>query len=183
MEENCMLIAVDGDGVLFDMLGAINIRNPKFNPSGVVDYDFKVETYGIPREEVLRMFGEYETFRRQKLYRGAKEGVNQLLSLGDVVGYTAVPEDCIDIRRHQYKKVGITKAHIYTTDEKPVIDVDVLVEDNIDVVKNYVGTKTLCFLIDRPYNRGYEAPNVIRVKNVMEVASTLKKLCKTLKKV
>lgn len=177
-----MLIAVDGDGVLFDMLGAINIRNPKFNPSGVVDYEFETETYGIPRDEVLRMFGEYETFKRQKLYRGAKEGVTQLLSLGEVIGYTAVPEDCIDIRRHQYKKVGIYRANIYTTDEKPVIDVDVLVEDCLDVVKKYEGTDTLCFIIDRPYNRGYSAPNVIRAKNVMEVAGKLKKLNKTLKK-
>ena len=178
-----MLIAVDGDGVLFDMLGAINIRNPKFSPSGVVDYDLKTETYGIPREEVFTMFGEYETFTRQKFYRGAKEGVNQLLSLGDVIGYSSVPEDCVDIRRHQYKKAGIHKADIYTTDEKPVIDVDVLVEDCLDVVKKYEGTDTLCFIIDRPYNRGYSAPNVIRVKNVMEVASKLKKLNKTLKKV
>lgn len=175
-----MKILIDGDGVVFNMLEAIESREPMFCPSGVVDYGFKTESYGISRQEVFKYLSDLETFKRQKLYRGAKEGVRQLCSMGSVYGFTDVPDYVKDFRRHQFKKLGINKVFIVSDKVHNLEDCDVLIEDSLDVVRAYPDS-TIRFLIDRPYNRCSDDYGIIRVKNLIEVARVLKKIKESLK--
>ena len=176
-----MKIVVDADGCLLNMLDALKSRDERFIPKGVTDYGFKNENYGIPRADVFKYIVEKETFEAQRPYKGAKEGVNQLMSLGTVVGWTSVPEDVVELRRHQLYKLGIRNFSIHSGTKPIIKDADVVIEDNPAELDRYKDTDCIRFIIDRYYNRGYN--DAIRCKNIMEVAQTLRKMLHTLKKV
>lgn len=177
-----MKILCDVDGCMLDMLGAIKRRNNKFLPSGVTDYNFKNETYGISRGEVIAYLGDEVTFRFQKPYRGAKEGIKQLNTLGEVCAWTKVSERLFSYRDFQCHELGIDTKYIYTVKKDTDID-DVLavIEDCVDNLNLWKDKGVYRFIIDRPYNResavGKEAlEGTYRVKNLLEVYDILKKL-------
>lgn len=177
-----MKILCDVDGCLLDMLKAVSLRNPSFKPSGVVDYDMKVQTYGIPRDEALKLIGERRTLELQKPYRGAKEGIVQLKTLGDVCGWTLVPADLMSYRAFQCKKLGLDYTYMYDDDKSTDIDdVYAVIEDNAVKLDEWRNKGVVRIIIDRPYNRadsvGAEVlEGTYRVKNIMESFELLKKL-------
>lgn len=176
-----MKIVLDTEGVLMNMLDAIKKRDPRFVPRGVTDYGFKTPGYGILREDVFRYLSEKRTFELEQPYKGAKEGVNQLQSLGTVIGWTTVPEDVVELRRHQLYKLGIRKFSIHSGDKPIIKDADVVIDDSPEELEKYKDKDCIRIIIDRYYNREYK--DAIRCKNVLEAAQTVKKIMKTLKKV
>lgn len=177
-----MKILCDVDGCLLDMLKAVSLRNPDFKPSGVVDYDLKVESYGIPRDEVFKLLSEKRTFELQKPYRGAKEGIVQLKTLGSVCGWTSVPEELKSYRAFQCKKLGLDSTYMYVGEKSTDIeDVCAVIEDNALYLDKWRGTGVIRIIIDRPYNRADSVGKEVlegtyRVKNIMESFELLKKL-------
>lgn len=166
------MILLDMDGVCFDMLGAIKKRNNAFKPEKVESYDFKQGDYGISRKEVLKLLAEPETFSMQSMYRGIYDAVYRLSRLGKTVGYTSVPEDCVDIRRRQIDLLGIDPCVFIG--KKPVItSATVVIDDDPSVLDMYKGMDTKCFLVSHTYNKDYNADHVIRVDCVGEAVKIL----------
>lgn len=177
-----MKILCDVDGCLLDMLKAISLRHTSFKPSGVVDYGFKTPSYGISREEVFKLLAEKRTFELQKPYRGAKEGITQLKTLGKVYGWTSVPSELVPYRTFQCKKLGLDGQYVYEGDKSTELDgVVAVIEDDAKTLDRWREKGVIRILIDRPYNRensvGYEVlEGTYRVKNIMESYELLKKL-------
>lgn len=170
-----MQILIDGDGVLFDLLGAIHNLNPKFNPKGVVDYNFKTETYGIPRSELLPYLLDENTFRHQPIIKGAKEAVAQMSGYANIIGWSDVQPNIRSIRQWQFKKVGIRSTIL----DKSMTKADVVIDDNPDQLARF-DDNIQKFLINHTYNRNIQLPsNTIRVKNLMDVHKILVKQSKS----
>lgn len=167
-----MKIYLDCEGCVYNMLEAIKRRNPKFRPSGVKQYNFKDCDLGIERSEVLKYLGELETFQREPLYKGAQEGIRQLMRIGTVVGYTTVPESVADYRKWQLKKLGITNMAIYIGDKPYMTDADVVIDDCPDVLSMYDSSKTLKIMITHPYNTMYM--DAYPAKNLIEAVGTIR---------
>lgn len=168
-----MKIYLDCEGCVYSMLDAIKRRNPDFKPKNVVNYDFKDCDVGIPLDEVLRYLEDSETFRLEPLYKGAKEGVRQLLSLGEVIGYSTVPSEVTDFRKYQFKKVGVTKTKIFVGEKPYIPDADVVIDDCPDVLKLYDSETTLKIMVNQPYNKFYK--DAYRVKNLIEASEIIRK--------
>lgn len=169
-----MKILIAGDGVIFNLLEAIHIRDNQFLPSKITDIEWRNGDYGISRTKALSYRRQVETLKHQPYYRGAREGVRQLLKLGTVEGYTSVPRSCKDFRLHQFQKIGISKVHMFTGD-KTVMDADVVIDHDPFVLKQYENTDTMCILIDHAYNRTDTSDSIIRVKNIMKAFEIIKK--------
>lgn len=174
-----MLILVDADGCMLNMHDAIKERNHNFKPREVKDYDFINEGYGITREEVFSYLSDKKTFELQKPYKGAKEGINQLNSLGKVVGYTTVPEEVKSLRKHQMHKLGVRNFSIHTGDKPIIKNANVIIEDCPRVLDKYKEMDCIRIIIDHPYNRGYT--EAIRCKNLVEAAQIVKKITRSFK--
>lgn len=169
-----MKILIAGDGVIFNMLEAIHIRDKRFLPSKIKDMDWKTGDYGISRTKALSYRKQVETLKHQPYYRGAREGVRQLLKLGIVEGYTSVPRACKEFRMHQFQKIGISKVHFFTDCKLPLA-ADVVIDHDPNVLEQYRGSDTICILIDHAYNRTESSDFIIRVKNVMKAFEVIKK--------
>jgi len=179
-----MVIYCDVDGCLLDILTAIKRRDERFIPTNVCDYNFETEVYGIPREDVLRYLSQKKTFTLQKPYRGAKEGIKQLQTLGKVIGWSRVPDNVRELRMYQLKKLGIRSAHLYGMKEGKIIldNVDCVIEDCAEELAKHKDKQNLIrILIDHKYNRAKyigksQLEGVYRVKNILEAYELLRKL-------
>lgn len=168
-----MLILLDCDNVVYDMMAALKARCPGFDPKGVTDYHFETETYGVPREQIMDCFTEQETFEKEPLCKGAKEGVRQLQSIAQVVGWTDIPGPIQDYRRWQFKKVGVRKVILDKT--IPDWEIDAVIDDNPEQLWRFP-PEVQKFCIAYPYNADKELPpNCTRVRNLIEVHQILRK--------
>lgn len=171
------MFLLDMDGVCYDILSAIKIRNKRFNPNGVEKYNFS-GNIGISREEVFRYLKEPKTFELEKLYEGVEVGIRKLKQVTDVIAYTSVPDSCYDIRFRQITNLGLV-GHVFNAD-KPVISYCTgILDDNPAELDKYLGTGAKLFLQDRVYNQvennpEYDFSKYIRVNSIEEVVEYLR---------
>lgn len=171
-----MKVLLDIDGVVMDILSAIQRLNSDFMPHEVYRYDFtESPNMGIPRSEVLSIIGSQDVFRVQAPYAYALLGVHEMKELDiDLIPFTAVPKDCFYIRRRQLDNLGLYGGYIYNVkDDKPVIeDVDFIIEDNPTELDKYPLEKRIC--LSRNYNMWYD--DCKKFGNLHEIAMYMKEV-------
>lgn len=164
------MILIDVDGVMYNLLDAIKMKYPNFNPENVVSYDFKCPDLGISREEIMKCLKDPYIFASEPLYEGVHEGLEKLKDLDECVAYTSVPDSCMSVRCKQLLDIDL-KGMISTDLCKPMIECTALIEDNPEMLLKYKGTNTIRICIERPYNMGcdcdYMAKNLSDAYNFL----------------
>lgn len=166
-----MKILLDGDGCVFDMMSAVHSLDSRFLPENVLDYDLSIPGYGITRQEFLDIANHPSVLVHQPLYDGAEQAVKGLLSLGTVVGWSAVSEANKPGRAIQFASLGV----IHIDLEKRVhMDANVVIDDDVRQLLRFDDSVER-FLIRRRYNETQNVPsNVIVVPDLESVVRYLR---------
>lgn len=165
-----MKILLDGDGCVFDMLSAVQRIEPKFCPAKVMDYDLKLEGYGISRDRFFEIANHPSVLKYQSLYPGGREAVQNLLSLGHVVGWSGVSDLNKPGRALQFAILGVYDIDL---DKSFHEDADVVIDDDVRQLLRF-DKSVKKFLITRQYNQHLTLrEDIVRVSNLQSVVDCL----------
>ena len=192
------IIGLDIDGVLADMAGSMVtiynyksicegappfIKNDSYDVSDLVDYDF---TKLIGKEcfiEMVKTMESKEACSRLPAYNYSKRLYSKLCDIGNVIFITkpfSLYKNWYVERNTWIKKnFGVNQDHIIYTSKKHLINADILIDDCIDVIKDWVlYTNKPAIKVERPWNKDYKDDNVGIAKNLLEIPEIVVNLLK-----
>lgn len=158
-------------------MGAVHNVDNRFNPDRILDYDFKLPGYGIPREEVLRLLNNPEVFSKARYEDKAIEGIRLLKEYGyNIKAYTLVPDnqEIYNIRREQISRLGL-EGYIFKGDKAYIKNVWAIIDDSPHILNKY-SSRTNRIIINQTYNKDYNKESIIRADNLLEAANILKSI-------
>lgn len=158
-------IAIDFDSTLFPTMETVlDIYNKRHNTnillSQIITYNLHDSLPADVADELFAMFVEKEVYLSLQPYRGAVRAVKALVEHGHEI-YIATSTD---VRNMEWKEEllqkhfpFIPKKNLIRIYNKELLNVDVLVEDNIDNLKNTFAHQ-VCF--NQPWNVDEDADYV-----------------------
>ncbi len=156
------------------------------NFENISSYNFN-ESLGISKEEsdkLNSLFINSEIFDNLKLIEGARESVIELSKQHDIIFITFRPMHLKEKTKNFIEKIFPNHSfEIFYAREFPnkskakacnSLGVNVILEDHAPAALDCANNGVKVFLFDKPWNKGTEHENIIRVRNWQEVLKKLK---------
>ena len=185
-----MRIGLDCDGVICDWVGSV-IRHLNHYRKTFIPPDFQPPSWdwfkeNLSEEDWLWIWrgGCQTIFAEASPYPGARQFVEELNELRDIIILTARPKPVWSTTKQWWEKnfYPICPAgfnFFYSGLQKYKVHTDVFIEDNLNYANAYAHKWLMpeVFLLDRPWNQGYnEYLNVTRVPNYEAILQEIKRL-------
>lgn len=189
------LIGLDVDGVISDIGQTIVsiynyksicvssppfIKNDTYSVEDIVDYDFSTLIGEECFMSIVSTMENSKACMRLPLYAGAQAMVSELKEIGDVIFITKpflIYKDWYVERNFWMKKnFGVDPKDIIYTSKKHLIDVDILIDDCVDILKDWIiYTKKPAIKVIRPWNADFNNNRVssVFVQNIPETVNKL----------
>lgn len=173
-------IGVDCDGVMYEwertarfMLINILPDSPytKDGPLGKESESWDYIEENVSKEHWNWLWDEgvkLGLFRHGHLFPGTIKAIRQLAELGDVIVCTARPKQAVPdtVAWLAYQQLPIHGIHILGKEPKSSIPgCDVWIDDKPANCVDLLTTGAMVCLQDRPWNQGFDDPNIIRIFN------------------
>lgn len=184
-----MIVGIDLDGVCYDFVGAFRQYSherhglPFSAMPEAVSWDFPVNDWGWSTETFLRRFeegvDERFLFLHGRPFDGVKEGIDLLRDAGHHVHFVTHRENvgrpavAVESTVQWLAFHDIAFDSITFTKDKPVVQADVFIEDNVKNFQALWAADIPSWLMSQPYNEQVVWPNLQspwRVRSMPEFA-------------
>lgn len=158
-----MVALVDVDSVVLDLnrafLEPLGIMIP---PEKITDWDVFGLISETDRKRVFALFNDPKFWEDPPIVPGAQEGIRALQEKYRIVWVTSPWYDCLDWenirRRWLAEKFGTTNGDVIITEQKYMIDGDILVDDRPKHIEKWqkAHPKGQAWLFDSPFNKFWD---------------------------
>ena len=186
-----MKIGIDLDEVIVDFIGGfLDYYNEKYNKNikreAIKSYNlWENEFFKWAREDAVEFVDEFnktKIFDNLNVFENVKEVIDELKKDNELFLIISRREELRErTGKFLKEKFGdVFSKIVFTSEFNPEkrrdksevckeFDLDFMIEDNKDYAKECAEKKIKVFLVDQPWNQGFEFDNVIRVGNLKEV--------------
>lgn len=148
-------VGVDLDGVICDHVAPLLpklrvLSKSKLNKEDIIMWDLPLGMTSLS-EEIEKAFTQREFLLNLPIIEGAKEALERISNLCDVIIVTSRKESYADETKEWLMKNQMNYP-VFFTNKKNEVDIDILIDDKIEYVAEFASKERLGVLFSQPWN-------------------------------